>query len=284
MILRLLLILAFASSALYAQEDGQDWDVRLTQVSGEVMVFVSGEDAEGIPAAADMPLQEGDRVVTGEGASAEISLGGEHVISLRERSDFTLVSPRRSQTLLSLALGTLLGKLQALAAGQALSVRTPTAVASVRGTEFGVEFDSDAGQTYVAVFDEGEVAVQSEAGGQIETLRSNQETRVARAQPPLPAYHLRRLRPRREYMRHQLRPRLATLRRGWRQLPPAERMRLRRETIDRMKQKRREQFEQRRQMKDRRPLPPVRRKPRPDQEKMEKFREEIMRRRRQQKQ
>ena len=119
-----------------------DYEARLTEAKGEVTVFTADEP-EGVPGGAGMPLLPGDKVKTGEDGSAEIALSGEHCISLRSRSELTLSNLRRADSELSLALGSLLAKVQSLAGGL-FRVRTPSAVAAVRG---GRTIDTEAERT-----------------------------------------------------------------------------------------------------------------------------------------
>ena len=53
-----------------------NWDARLSDSKGDVKVYSPTEGAEALPVEKDMPLQEGDRIVTGTDASADLSLDG----------------------------------------------------------------------------------------------------------------------------------------------------------------------------------------------------------------
>lgn len=239
--------LALAAAPSLAQESGH-WDARLGAVKGEVSVHTPGGPEDGHAGEEGMPLEAGDRVVTAEGASAEVVLDGGSLITLRESSDFTVDSPSRSDASFTLAFGSLLAKIQKLAAG-GLRVRTPTAVAAVRGTEFGVEVEGD--DTHVGVFDEGKVDVSAADGGPAETLIANQETRVAKGGRPLHAYQLQRLMRHRALMRGHGR-RIAAIRKRWRALPPEQRLELRKKTLERARERRRAMLERRKQGLERR--------------------------------
>jgi hypothetical protein len=226
------LLLALAAGAALparADEAADDsrWDARLTSAKGEVVIHpADGSDA--VPAEADTPLDEGDRVTTGAGSSAEIALDGESLITLAENSDFKLEKTDKSDSLFALTLGSLLAKIQKLGS-QSLSVRSPSAVAAVRGTEFGVDVEGD--QSHVGVFDEGRVEVKGGAGGS-EVLAPNQETSVRRGQAPLKAHPLMRFIARRKMMRARIR-RLQVLRQRWRRMPPSARKRRRLKALKR---------------------------------------------------
>lgn len=267
-------VLTLALTAPALAQEGSDWDARLGAVKGEVTVYSAG-DEEGAAGEQGMPLEAGDRVVTGEGAGAEVVLDGGSLITLREGSDFAIESASRSDSVFKLALGSLLAKIQKLGA-QRLSVRTPTAVAAVRGTEFGVELEGD--ETHVGVFDEGRVEVSGEAGGPGELLIANQETRVAKGGRPLHAYQLQRMMRHRALMRGHGR-RIAAIRKRWKNLPPAARADLRKKALERMRERRKRLQERRKQGVERRRdgRRDFRQQQQKDREKMERRRERARR-------
>ncbi|MDP3543056.1 MAG: FecR domain-containing protein [Elusimicrobiota bacterium] len=233
--LALLLASAFP---LLAQET--NWDARLGAVSGDVTIF----PADGSPETsgeAGMPLEQGDRVVVGDGGAAEVALDGTSLIVVRANSDLKLEKTAKGDSTFFLAVGSLLAKIQKLGT-QSLRVRTPTAVAAVRGTEFGVETDGEA--SHVGVFDDGKVEVEGLAGGKPELLRANQETSVLKGAGPGHAVQLQRFVARRAQMRAQGR-RLAALKTKWKALPPAERRAARAKAIERMRENRKKLIEKR---------------------------------------
>lgn len=273
------LIFAVLSAVLLALPAGAqeeaDYDSRVTGVTGEVTVFSADQAAEGVPADVDMPLDPGDRVTTGPDGTCEIALDGEHAITLKENSSFTLSQPRKAETIIELTVGSLLAKFSKLLGGQTIKVRTPTAVAAVRGTELGVDVEGD--ESHFGIFDEGKVEIES-AGGR-ETLITNQETKVMKGARPLPPYQLQRLMRHRRFMRNVLKKRPGSLRKAWRRLPPQDRARMRREIIQKRLEWRRQKLEKMRQkMQERREQGP--RRQRPDQEKMERRKRQIMENRR----
>ncbi|MDE2293303.1 MAG: FecR domain-containing protein [Elusimicrobia bacterium] len=238
-LISLFAFVAALSSALSAQAGAGDWDARIISTQGAVAVFPSGASGS-VPAATGMPLEQGDRVTTGPGSSAEVGFDGLHLVSLNEDTDFTLRSDARSSTELSLASGGLLAKIHHLLSGQALRVETPDAVAAVRGTEFGVGLTAQ-GTTDVGVFDEGRVAVSGAAGGPAQILTSNQETDVPRGGPPARPHALRHFLRYRARMVRLLR-RQRGLRRLWRRMPASRRRLLRREMIRRARARRVRRF------------------------------------------
>lgn len=187
----------------------ENWDARLTAFTGEVVVHPA-DGSEAVEAQVDMPLEPGDRVVTSSASTAEVSLDGESLIAVAESSDFTIEKADKNESVFALTVGSLIAKIQHLG-DQRLSVRTPTSVAAVRGTEFGVEVESPE-QSHVGVFDEGRVEVKGEGG--TEVLTPNQETSVRRGMAPMKARALQRFAARREAMRGHLQ-RLQAVRRNW---------------------------------------------------------------------
>ena len=226
-----------------AQDAASDhWDARLTAVTGEVVVHPAGGGDE-VSGAADMPLEEGDRVTTSADSTAEIALDGGSLIALRESTDFTLENTSKNASVFSLALGSLLAKIQKLGS-QSLSVRSPSSVAAVRGTEFGVDVEDE--QSHVGGFDEGRVEVQGQTGGKT-VLTPNQETSVARGQAARGAVPLTRFASRRGLMTAHIQ-RLAAVRRTWKKIPPGQRPVVRAKALKRLRQRRLNHLNHARQM------------------------------------
>jgi len=237
------LVLLLSSTLSVRAQEGS-WDARLGAVSGDVTI-VSADGSPEVSGEADMPLEEGDRVVVGESGSAEIALDGGSLITIREGSDFKLEKTAKAESSFFLAAGSLLAKIQKLGA-QRLRVRTPTAVCAVRGTEFGVEIAGE--ESHVGVFDEGKVDVTGDAGGTPELLISNQETTVKKGLAPARPEQLRRFVSHRARMRGQGR-RLAAIKAKWKALPPDERRELRKKIMERMRENRKKLIEKRGAMK-----------------------------------
>ncbi len=232
-------------SAVPARAQDASWDARLAAVTGDVTVH-SVDGSPEVSGEAGMPLEEGDRVVVAEGGSAEIALDGGSLITLRENSDFKLEKTAKGESSFFLSIGSLLAKIQKLGT-QRLRVRTPTAVAAVRGTEFGVEVDDS--DTHVGVFDEGKVEVSDDKGGPPELLIANQETSVKKGVAPAHAAQLKRFVAHRAQMRGQGR-RIAAIKAKWKALPPDQRREMRKKMMERMRENRKKFLEKRSAMKD----------------------------------
>ncbi len=225
------MLLAATAAASAAADDG--WDARLGRVDGRVKI-IAGDAVDGEGAAAceaGLPLEQGDRIQVGRGGSAEVVLDGRSVIALDENSDFTLTALSRARSRFTLALGSLLAKIQKLGE-QRLSVRAPAAVAAVRGTEFGVSVAAD-NAADVGVFEEGRVEVRGADGGLV-VLGPGQESRAAFGAEPGRAARLTVFSRRRAAMRALVK-RLARITKNWKSLSPDERAGLRRDELTRLR-------------------------------------------------
>lgn len=104
-----------------------------------------------------MELAQGDRVRTGAGGTVDVQVGTS-VVRVKEKSELALAalflegSTGIENTSLELALGTVLAKPKKLVKGESFLIKTPTAVAGVRGTMFMVE-TSPSKDTRVEVVD-----------------------------------------------------------------------------------------------------------------------------------
>ena len=238
-------ILAAALSPAWGQPaaapEEAEWDARFTNVTGEVYVRSAGEE-DWRKAEAQVPLQKGDEVQTGPSAAAEIALDGENVVELGADSQMTVGALEKQSSTVELTMGSLIAKLASLLGQREFKVKTPSAVAAVRGTEFGVEVDEE--ETSVGVFDEGKVSVRRSDAQEEVLLEPGREVGVRRGQA-LRARALERFARRRAGMQ-RLRARLVSVRRAWRKLPPEKRRELRQRFM-RKRALRREEFLKRRQ-------------------------------------
>lgn len=108
-------------------------------------------------------LAEGNQVKTGPGASADILLSDGSKLSLSEKAEFTVESTKTVETAFKLGVGRLKAYFAGAFSGR-MRVRTPSAVAAVRGTEFEMSAGPD-GRTQVTV-DEGHLEVSDNQGRQ----------------------------------------------------------------------------------------------------------------------
>lgn len=152
---------ALLAAAGKSEAPGGGWDARLYGYTGSVLVRPAG-GKNWTNARRGLPLSQGDVVRTGKKSSADISLDGRGIVTLNASTEFDLKTLKRKDSSFLLRAGRLIVKITGLKArAERLTVRTPTAVAAVRGTEFGVDYEKDLAETLVNVFEEGQVEVTS---------------------------------------------------------------------------------------------------------------------------
>jgi hypothetical protein len=140
---------------------------RLAFASGDVTVESKGG---GRLAKAGAPLADGDAVSTAEGATAVVELADGSRLKLRESSRLVLKLPaaRSPLTEMLLSFGSVFAKVAKQHPGAEFHVRTPTAVAAVRGTQFFTAYGRENGKArdlWVCV-NEGAVDVRTTASKQ----------------------------------------------------------------------------------------------------------------------
>lgn len=160
------LILALALALAAPRAAAAPPAARLAYASGDVTIQSKDGGRLGKTGAV---LADGDAVATGEGASAIVEIADGSRLKLRESSRFVLTLPKPSSpvTDVLLSFGGVFAKVTKRRLGEEFHVRTETAVAAVRGTEFFTAFgrESKGGKTqdlWVCV-NEGVVDVKTAA-------------------------------------------------------------------------------------------------------------------------
>ncbi|MBI4678816.1 MAG: FecR domain-containing protein [Elusimicrobia bacterium] len=147
--------------------------VSLSKASGKIFFLKAGATVWAQVSAGHI-LSPGDRVRADAGAKATVDFGDGSRVEIGSNASFTLQAARPQETTVQFSIG----RLRAWVAkrmGQKFTVRTPTAVCSVRGTEFAVEVNA-AGNTRVEMF-EGLLAVADNRGNEV-LLKDNQQLDV----------------------------------------------------------------------------------------------------------
>ena len=157
-------LLGFSSTAAAAPA--------VSTLSGSVFVLKSGTRVWQ-PASAGYLLAAGDQVRTVAGASAVITFDGSR-INLGSNGSFTLQESSSGGTSLRLSIGSLRAWVNK-ALSRRFDVRTPTAVCSVRGTEFAVDVNAQ-GHTNIQMFS-GVLAVADQRGNET-VVRDRENLRV----------------------------------------------------------------------------------------------------------
>lgn len=141
----------------------------VTPVHGRALVIYASGDAtrsgpggQALIKAGDT-LDRGDTIATGDRSAVIIQIGDTIMVRLQAKTELSmdtlLDSPEIS---LSLNSGSVLARITKLKAGNSFSVKTPTVVASVRGTAFSVT----TGETDTVAVTEGTVSVKILKSGQ----------------------------------------------------------------------------------------------------------------------
>ena len=112
---------------------------RITFVFGTVQVRPVGDDAEFHAAEVGETLAEGYTVKTGKDSKADIVFQTGMAVRLTDNSELLLEEQSIRKMLLNIKSGSLYGNFHRLFKEQEITVVTPTALASVRGTELGFE-------------------------------------------------------------------------------------------------------------------------------------------------
>lgn len=178
--------------------EDESFSATLTDFTGMVSIIKAG-DTEAFAVALHIPVAEGDTIITQAASSAEILIDDGSLISIAEKTEIKLNEltadnqKKMIQSSIFLKIGRLFANISRFTHRESrFSVKTPTAVAGVRGTDFIVETE-DTLQTQVGVFD-GEVTVEGldETGSVMDDSRvlltSGNQTRVRRFMRPVGAF------------------------------------------------------------------------------------------------
>lgn len=147
------------------------------EYSGAAQILKPG-GAAWQPAKKGLPLGEGDRIRTGEKGWCEILFKDGTFVKLETGAETSLEELKTTADSRSYSFNLLRGKALWMAAKlkttlkSKFSVRTPTAVCAVRGTDFSV-IVSSAGATTLGLFD-GKVAFSAPEGQEREILAGNE--------------------------------------------------------------------------------------------------------------
>ena len=156
-ILRLTLFLALFFPALAGAADAV-----LVRASGEVQVRLKGSKVYG-KAASGAQLKFGDWVQTLKRAKAHILFANGSAILIKESTTVKL-NGQLGKIYLNIPKGEfLIGVRKKLARGQSFRVRTPSAVAAVRGTLFWGLSDDNLNSTYASFKDSIQITAQGKS-------------------------------------------------------------------------------------------------------------------------
>lgn len=180
------LTLFFATPALAVEFKGA---AKVINFTGEVTINRAGVEMKPVKG---LDLMVSDTVKTGKGRISFL-LSDESMVSLTAESHFTINEFSRTGGRRKGSFSLAFGKVKSVVSRSVSSnseflVRTPTAVAGVRGTEFYTGYDPQTKKTDIAVLD-GIVFVSGEGPkgmGPPVNVTANQKTSVGESQPPAP--------------------------------------------------------------------------------------------------
>lgn len=174
-------ILAGAGFGAAFAEDGSIG--HLSRSAGEVAILRGGQ---ALPGAVNAGIQVTDRIRTGAGGRAEIVFQDGSILTVGAESEVAIASfapdPAESNAVLELLSGIVRATVNQATGWNRFEIRSSTAVASVRGTDFLVEANADTSAVFVA---EGRVAVSSRAGAGTVVIREGQGVDVGANVEPL---------------------------------------------------------------------------------------------------
>lgn len=146
LVMSFICLFAIGMSAMsYAAVDAEN-EVAILSVDGSVKVDTMG-DGNWSSAKEGMMLKKGAKIKTGHNATADVvyDTEGLNVMTVSENTTITIGS-----SMVKLDEGSVLAKFDNLKNGETFSVKTPTAVAGIRGSGLGVDFIN--GMTVVRAF------------------------------------------------------------------------------------------------------------------------------------
>ncbi len=155
----------------------------ITRLAGSVTVQRAGSEVAG---AAGMAIEVDDTIRSGPGSRAEVTFTDGSVLTIGPESDvaisFFAPEAAESNAVVDLIAGIARLTVNKATSWSSFEVRTTTAVASVRGTDYLVESVPGKSAVFVA---EGRVAVSSRAGSGTVILREGQGVDVPAEKAPL---------------------------------------------------------------------------------------------------
>lgn len=156
---------------------------RISRAAGEVTIQ---RGAGSLSGAVDAAIEATDRLRTGADSRAEVTFSDNSVMTVGPESEVAIASfapaVEESNAVLDLLSGIVRVTVNAATGWGRFEVRTATAVASVRGTDYLVELGDKGSAVFVS---EGRVAVSSRAGAGTVVIREGQGVDVTPEYTPL---------------------------------------------------------------------------------------------------
>lgn len=139
-VISLLIILFVALAPAWTQAPVRSPAAVIEYASRDDVIVIRSGKPVAVPDPFGFELFEGDSVQTGRATLIEVRmLSGGAVFKLAENTTFRLTAASSGETVLSLVYGRIRSKVQRLAGGESFVISAQTAVAGVRGTDFGMD-------------------------------------------------------------------------------------------------------------------------------------------------
>ena len=116
--------------------------VEITNVTGTVEICKAGQ-VEYAPAETGTLLEAGDKIKTRDDSSAEIAFDENEKNTVRLEADSSAAMLLQEEEKIDLLEGRVFSSIEDLPAGSAFQIRTPTAIAGVRGTDWETAIEEE---------------------------------------------------------------------------------------------------------------------------------------------
>jgi hypothetical protein len=161
----------------------------LTNVKGSVMVKKAGSTAW-VAGTDRMEIKESDELKTEAGSSAIIKMDDGSMVKLgplaKMKMDQLTASGNDNKTSLDISIGKSWNRASRLTKDAAFNVKTPTAVAGVRGTFFASEVDKTSDSTFDVYDGSVKVSAASDPNAAVTVEAHNRTTVAANGKPTAP--------------------------------------------------------------------------------------------------
>jgi ferric-dicitrate binding protein FerR (iron transport regulator) len=156
-----LFILSFSSPAAFAAAEG----CTVNQVTGSAHAMREGQE---IPVERDFVLQKGDTLMTASDATVDMSMNDLAGCRALGGTEVEVLGWKPANMALKVSKGNVILNLKDLPETAAFKVETPTAVATVRGTQFWGRVDTAAAENPVTTFAVREGSVEVAPAGVVD--------------------------------------------------------------------------------------------------------------------
>ncbi|MFH0807248.1 MAG: FecR family protein [Elusimicrobiota bacterium] len=200
----------------------------ITDFSGLVVIKRADPGSKWVQARLYTPLEKNDTIKTQNNSSAEITLEDGSIFRIEHNTELCLQNleyskeSKKQNFIMKLFSGILLTNAEKTGNPESqIAIHTPTAVLSVRGTEFVVDIE-DENTTNVGVLS-GYVSARSysqdnQLSKEETMVKVDQETQIKKFQPPLKPYALRERILRHKELLLKLRERRIHIRANWKNI------------------------------------------------------------------